>query len=107
MGQQIIKQPNGRLAVWDSGCDRFIMTDATIEEIIEDRVEEHRKTITESAMRSLEMLNAGGKPYFQFTKTFEECVETIKEVQGEKSEEWEMIQELLSTETMEKTPKTD
>lgn len=93
MGQQIIKQPNGKLAVWDSGCDSFILMDATAEEIIEDRIEKKRHELTENMERTLAMLEAGGKPYHQFTKTFEECVETIKEVHGTKSEEWQMLEE--------------
>lgn len=40
MGQQIIQQPDGRLAVFSSITDTFIIMDATPEEIIEWRAQE-------------------------------------------------------------------
>ncbi|WP_406172115.1 hypothetical protein [Streptomyces sp. NBC_00996] len=40
MGQQIIKQPDGRLSVFSSVTDSFIVVDASPEEIVEWRAEE-------------------------------------------------------------------
>ena len=47
MGTQIIQQPNGLYAVWSSNTDDFDMVDATVEEIIEDRIADYTKETTE------------------------------------------------------------
>lgn len=86
MGRQIIKQPNGLYALWSSVVDDFVMLDATPEEIIEDAVEDSRKEITARVKDVVAKLGKGGRPYFQRTKSFDECVERIKELHGPEAE---------------------
>jgi hypothetical protein len=77
MGQQIIRQPDGKLAVFSSVVDAFVFVDATPEEIIEWRAE----TAAEDARRATRaelarVLDDGNpRPYYQFTLTWEEAAE--------------------------------
>ena len=75
MGQQIIKQPDGKLAVFSSVVDAFLVVDATPEEIIEWRAEEAAQKAREQTQRELAHVLAGEprKAYYQFTKTWEEA----------------------------------
>lgn len=75
MGQQIIRQPDGRLAVFDSVTDSFIVVDASQEEIIEWRAEEAADAARERTKAELRrVLNAGTDgPYLQFTLSWEEA----------------------------------
>lgn len=84
MGQQIIKQPNGLYCVYSSIVDDFVITDASPEEIIGHWSEIERDKITAKVKDIVSEINAGGKPYHQFTMTFEEAVEQAKDVHGEK-----------------------
>jgi len=86
MGQQIIKQPNGKYAVWSSVVDNFIIVDATPEEIIEYRVADSREEITDRVNNTIEKLERGEKPSFQFTKSWEEAVEIIEDLHGAENE---------------------
>jgi hypothetical protein len=83
MGTQIVKQPDGKYAVWDSTVDNFVYICCTPEEIIEAWVIEAREDITRRVNSKVEKLNAGGKPYYQFTQTWEECLADIKNIHGE------------------------
>lgn len=84
MGHQIIKQPNGLYCVYSSIVDDFIITDARPDEIIEYEVQIFREDITRKINDIVSELNAGGKPYRQFTMTFEEAVAQAKDVHGER-----------------------
>ena len=86
MGTQIIQQPSGLYAVWSSNTDDFDMVDATVEEIIEDRIADYTKEMTERVNKIVEDLKAGKKPYHQFTRTFDECVARIRELHGDDAE---------------------
>jgi hypothetical protein len=75
MGQQIIKQPDGRLAVFSTVVDAFIVVDATPQELLDWRAEEAAKEARRTTQRELDHV-LGGEPersYFQFTKTWEEA----------------------------------
>lgn len=82
MGQQIIKQPDGKFAVWSSIVDDFIITDATVEEIVEIEVEEFRETITKKIERITTTLNHGELPYGIFTLTYEEACSIRNRIHG-------------------------
>tara|TARA_R110000851_G_scaffold54489_4_gene128577 strand:+ start:747 stop:1031 length:285 start_codon:yes stop_codon:yes gene_type:complete len=86
MGRQIVIQPDGRLAVWSSIVDDFTDYNASPEEIIEQWAKDERDKIETMVNKTVSELKTGGKPYFQFTKTFEECIETIEEVHGKDCE---------------------
>jgi adenylate kinase len=84
MGQQIIKQPDGRLAVFSSIVDAFIVVDATPEEILDWRAEEAAKEARRSTQRELDavLANDPRRVYFQFARTWEEAAEMDRESTG-------------------------
>jgi hypothetical protein len=75
MGQQIIRQPDGKLAVFSSVVDAFVVVDATPEEIIEWRAQEAAEQARERTRAELaRVLDSGDpKPYRQFTLTWEQA----------------------------------
>lgn len=89
MGQQIIQQPDGRLAVFSSVTDSFIVVDATPEEIIEWRVEEAAEKAREQTRRELDKVLSGNPraAYFQFAMTWEEASAKDRENGGDLDEE--------------------
>jgi len=88
MGRQIIKQPDGKYCVFSSLTDDFICWDATPEEIIEMEVSYARETITERINKTVKDLEAGGKPYYQFTKDFKEAVDSVRPEDSEAMKEF-------------------
>lgn len=80
MSRQIVKQPNGRYAIWSSVVNNFVYTNLTREQYIEIRIAEEAQRIKEEIYRIITDLDNGEKPYQIFTKTYEECLEIIKEV---------------------------
>ncbi|MFD8805579.1 hypothetical protein [Streptomyces sp. NPDC059597] len=77
MGQQIIQQPDGRLAVFSSIVDAFIVVDATPEEILDWRAQEAAAKERERTQRELDAVLADDphRVYFQFVRTWEEASE--------------------------------
>ena len=86
MGRQIIEQPNGLFAEFSSVVDDFVSLDNTVEELIAERIEHEAKEIRRRISSIVAELEAGGKPYHQFTMTFDEAVEHIKELHGPDTE---------------------
>lgn len=82
MGTQIVKQPNGKHALWSSIVDNFTLVDADANDIIESFVDDFRRRCTADVNRVIAELERDGKPYHQFTKSFEDCLEIIGEVHG-------------------------
>lgn len=78
MGQQIIEQPNGKYSVFSSVTDTFVCMDATYEELIEFFVESARRNTEVNINRTMKQLINNEKPYYQFTKSWEEAVESHK-----------------------------
>jgi hypothetical protein len=85
MGQQIIQQPDGKLAVFSSVTDTFIVVDATPEELVEWRAEEAAEAARERTRAELEKVLAGdsGAPYHQFAMTWEEAAQLNREHGGD------------------------
>ncbi|MFD3902986.1 hypothetical protein HXS80_20570 [Streptomyces sp. CB04723] len=75
MGQQIIRQPDGRLAVFDSVVDAFVFVDGTPDEIVEWRAEEAADRAREDTRAELDRVATRDEPYHQFTLTWEEAAE--------------------------------
>ena len=82
MSEQIIKQPDGQYAVWSTVVDAFILIDATAQDIVDYRVDEYRQQQTKQVDRIINALNAGDRPYYQFTMTFDEALRRYNEVHG-------------------------
>ena len=80
MGQQIIKQPNGKYCLFSSIVDNVTYYDMTKEEIIEVWTEKAKKDFEEKVNNIVNKLDKGEKPYFQFTLSYEEMLQRILEV---------------------------
>lgn len=93
MGKQIIKQPNGQYCIFSSVVDNVTMYNLTKDEIIEEWVNEAKNDIVERVNGIVSKLENNEQPYFQFTKSFDEMLETIKEIHG--TYEYETVSELL------------
>lgn len=85
MGQQIIRQPDGNLAVFSSVTDTFIVVDATPEEIIQWRAEEAVQAARDRTRRELDHVLAGDprRVYFQFAISWEEASQLNREHGGD------------------------
>ena len=59
MGRQIIRQPDGRYALFSTGTDRWVAWDLTGEQYIERRVEEAAREARADAARLLDDTDAG------------------------------------------------
>lgn len=83
MARQIIKQPNGKFAIWSTIVDNFIMTDATPEEYIEFRIKEETERIKREIPEIINKLNNNIKVGY-FDQTWESALERIRKVHGMK-----------------------
>jgi hypothetical protein len=79
MARQIIKQPNGKYCVFSTVVDSIVDYDMSVDELKKDRKNGDEETID----RIITKLENGEKPYYQFTMTFDEMLETIKSIYGE------------------------
>jgi hypothetical protein len=84
MARQIIKQPNGKFCIFSSVVDNIIYYHMEEKDIINFLVEESKKDIEEHVKKIVSDLNEGKKPYHQHTMSYEEMVQTIKEIHGTK-----------------------
>ena len=84
MGSQIIKQPNGKYAIFSSIVDDIVFYEATEKDIVKYFVDREVERITQHVRETIESLDKGGKPSFQFTMTWEEALDTAKRVHGAK-----------------------
>jgi len=92
MGRQIVKQPDGKYAIWSSVVDDFVVVDCeNAAEIIDVMVEDSRRDIESNVLRVLAQLDRCENPYHQFTKTFSECLELIREIHGDDAESLSMM----------------
>lgn len=81
MGRQIIKQPNGKYCIFSTVVDSVTDYDMSVEDIIEDWSKSFGD-VSEKVNEIIEKLERGEKPYYQFTKTFDEMITFIGEVHG-------------------------
>lgn len=82
MSDQIIKQPNGRYAIFSSVCDDFVVVDANKEEIIQEFETALGKFGGNTADRIIHQLDSGDRPYHQFTLSFDDAVGKSIEIHG-------------------------
>jgi len=73
MGQQLIKQPNGLLCFWSTVTDSLNGFDFTAEEYIEEVAKRQIFDQAVSIYQKVMQLEEGGKPYYQFTKSWDEA----------------------------------
>lgn len=79
MGEQIIRQPDGKLAVFSSIVDASVVVDATPEEIIEWRAENAADAARARTEGELRRVANTDKPYAQFTLSWEEAAAMDRE----------------------------
>lgn len=91
MGYQVIKQPDGLLAIWASSVDDFIYTDAEPQEVVEWFVERARDDAYVNATKTVTAVvnNDPRSIYAQFAMTWDEALERYAYVhrQWEEDEE--------------------
>lgn len=75
MGHQIIKQPDGNLAVWSTGTDSWILYDATRQELLDYYAERAAKRARDDTAQLIDAVEAGRpeEAYYQFAMSFEEA----------------------------------
>jgi hypothetical protein len=80
VGHQIVKQPDGRLAIFSVGTNSWLVWDATPEEIVEYYAERAADSARDSARRTVQhvMDDEPRKAYYQFTETFEHLNAIVK-----------------------------
>jgi len=88
MGWQIIQQPNGKFCVHSTVVDNFMILNLGKRAMIgwygrnaDSRLDQARK----EAAETIEQLEKGGKPYYQFTMSFEEALVRLFVVHGYRS----------------------
>jgi hypothetical protein len=75
MSRQIIKQPNGKFAVWSNLVHNFITREVTAQEIVELYEEEERWHLAEQVLDICAQLDRNEKPYQQATLCWDDAVE--------------------------------
>ena len=81
MGHQIIRQPDGKLAVFSSVTDTWILMDAAPADLEDYYAERAAEDARRSARETLEHVLAGEprKAYCQFAMTFDEANQSSRE----------------------------
>ncbi len=76
MGNQIIRQPDGQFALFNSNANTIIVWDVTAEAVVEWFVERAARDAREQVLRTLSHVEAGEprKAYHQFAMTWEEAL---------------------------------
>lgn len=94
MGQQIIKQPNGKFCIFSSIVDSVIGCDMEEQDIVNELIieldnerDDRIIEIKNKVKKIISKLNEGDRPYFQFTMTYEEMLQKIKEIHGDEEAE--------------------
>jgi len=81
VGRHIIKQPNGKLAIWSTIVDTFIMTDATPEEYIAFRIEEETERVKKDLTEIFAKLDKGER-YAHTVYQWDEALKILEEIHG-------------------------
>jgi len=84
MGWQIIQQPNKKFCIFSTVVDNIIYYNATKDQIIDYFLQEERKRVARNIEEIFQEIESGGKPYFQFTKSFEQMIDLIDRVHGKR-----------------------
>jgi hypothetical protein len=85
MSQQIIKQPDGKYAVWSTVVDDIILYDATAKELINYFGKKAERQARRETAELIAKIETSKNPYHQFIVSWDECLNTIKKTHGKKS----------------------
>lgn len=80
---QIIKQPDGRYAIFSTVSDTFERLDCTVEEVVESFVEAAIEAAVWITNKQIKQIEDSESPYAQFTITWDEAVKMNAEHGGE------------------------
>lgn len=83
MGQQIIRQPNGKWALWSSIVSDFLMVDATEQDIVDYHVEYYTREMRFAVAAKIIALEKGEPAYHQFSKSWQEALSCMQEIHGQ------------------------
>jgi len=83
MSRQIIIQPDGKLAVWSTGVDDFVIVDADDEELVKYYAEKAYQQAANETADTIAQLRNGDNVLYQFQLTWEKANKIRKEVHGE------------------------
>ena len=92
MGKAIVPLSNGRFSIWSTIVDNFVAMDGTKEDVLEYFGEAAKKAALENWGRVFEDDEKDG--FAIGIRDYEECLEDIKDVHGEK--EMESIKKVLT-----------
>jgi len=81
MGRHIIKQPNGKLAIWSTIVDNFIMTDVTKEEYIAFRIQEETERVEKDINDIVDRLDTGQRQSYT-AHNWEEALRQLEYIHG-------------------------
>jgi hypothetical protein len=75
MGYQVIRQPDGLLAIFSSITDTWVVYDASPDDVVGWFADIAERDAREAARRTVDVVMAGeaSKRYFQFAMTFNEA----------------------------------
>jgi len=93
MPKQIVKQPNGKYAIWSTVVDDFVCVECDLAELIDQLCQEEMTRIHKRVTEVVAGLDLGRSPYHQFTKTWDECIGIVKECHGDNAESLGIIRE--------------
>lgn len=82
MSYQIVKQPDGKLAVWSTIVDSFVLIDAEQPDIVDLLLEWRVSFMTQRVAEIVASLDRGGQPYGHFTRSWGDMQETHTAVHG-------------------------
>jgi ERCC4-related helicase len=85
MGSQIIKQPDGRFAIFSSITDTIVMYDASHSDVLEYYEQRAAQQAREQATRLVDLVDAGkaSEAYYQFAMTWPEALQADRAHDGE------------------------
>lgn len=98
MGNQIIKQPDGKFAVLNSNTDTIVLWDATKDEVVDWFFQMELADLERRKQRVAEMVDqiAAGNArevYHQFAMTWSEALASDREHEGEAWKEYGHVQQ--------------
>lgn len=75
MSHQIVSQPDGKYLIFSSITDDILLRDCTEEDIIGYYLKIEEEKIKSGVRKIIGLLEEGGKPYYQFTRTYDDVLE--------------------------------
>lgn len=86
MPHALVKQPNGKYAIWSSVVDTFLTVDCTAEEVLIEEIDSttywnYQGCLREDLCKELENIGRKGRAW-AWAPTWDEALETIRELHG-------------------------